>query len=290
MYGALAFGLGWRSDLPLHLFETAADAAADITVQTARELPHRGAVKWQGRVTTGFGDGLRLPLDGGTNIDVFGSDRVVVTPGPVWHGEMPVHFFSTIASAILASRGHLPIHGSALDIGGRAVLLCGKSGAGKSTLTAHLIALGAKLISDDLSVLVPGENPALLAGRPGIRLHPATAAWLSAQGKVEVMRPSYDHKVVVRPVRVPPHQATTLHRIFLLDREDTPLPPVLAQMALCAHMFRPRILARLAGQEARLVALSAVARKIGVTRVLGLHRYDQAQAMSRASEIWQLAG
>jgi HPr kinase/phosphorylase len=47
------------------------------------------------------------------------------------------------------------VHGTAVAIGGWAVLLTGKSGAGKSDLALRLIDRGAKLVCDDYVDLVP---------------------------------------------------------------------------------------------------------------------------------------
>ena len=45
----------------------------------------------------------------------------------------------------------LTIHGTALEIDGKGVLIIGKSKSGKSTTAIQLIALGSKLIADDTS-------------------------------------------------------------------------------------------------------------------------------------------
>jgi serine kinase of HPr protein (carbohydrate metabolism regulator) len=47
----------------------------------------------------------------------------------------------------------LLVHGTAVAIGGRAVLLRGPSGAGKSDLALRLIDAGARLVADDQSEL-----------------------------------------------------------------------------------------------------------------------------------------
>lgn len=54
-----------------------------------------------------------------------------------------------IASALTLA-GEEPLHGTAVEIGGRAIGLLGPSGAGKSTLAAMLIRDGARLLTDDV--------------------------------------------------------------------------------------------------------------------------------------------
>jgi len=64
---------------------------------------------------------------------------------------------------IMFDEGFLPLHGSAVDCHGQAIILSGEKGAGKSTLALKLHGLGFPLICDDLLYLRNGNN-ALLAG------------------------------------------------------------------------------------------------------------------------------
>jgi serine kinase of HPr protein (carbohydrate metabolism regulator) len=57
------------------------------------------------------------------------------------------------------------IHASCIAIGNRGVLLAGRSGAGKSDLALRLIDRGARLVSDDYTLLTL-EAGLLLAGPP----------------------------------------------------------------------------------------------------------------------------
>ncbi len=288
MNGAAAFGLGWRSDIPLLQFEQmACDGAADVEVRLVHQAPIRCETARHGNVSI-FQDGTRYHGDDGTVIDIFGCDRIMVTPGLDWQGELPVHFYSTVAAMLLALRGFMPVHGTALDVEGRAVLICGRSGAGKSSLAANLVALGAKLISDDLSVLrmMPGEAPRLLAGRPGIRLHPVTAAWLAARREIEAVLPSHGAKSVARPPRVAAFSEHRLDRVILLDRQETRLPVPLQIAALRAQIFRPRLMRKLPGHDARMCAMADIVHAVGLKRMLDLSRYDAGDAANRACDIF----
>lgn len=57
------------------------------------------------------------------------------------------------------------IHGTAVVIGDRAVLICGPSGAGKSDLALRLIDRGALLVADD-QVIVEAASPGAIARVP----------------------------------------------------------------------------------------------------------------------------
>ncbi|MFO6465490.1 HPr kinase/phosphorylase [Jannaschia sp. KMU-145] len=61
-----------------------------------------------------------------------------------------------------APDGALSVHGSAVRIGARGLLILGPAGSGKSGLAAGLIALGAMLIADDLTLILPGGGAPIL--------------------------------------------------------------------------------------------------------------------------------
>ncbi len=60
------------------------------------------------------------------------------------------------------------IHGTAISIGGHAVLIMGESGSGKSDLALRLIDRGAILISDDVVFLETRDNAPILTVAPNI--------------------------------------------------------------------------------------------------------------------------
>jgi hypothetical protein len=64
-----------------------------------------------------------------------------------------------VQAALWYQRGMLPLHGSALVVDGRAVVIVGNSGAGKSTLAATLASrVGARVVSDDTCVVQVGDD------------------------------------------------------------------------------------------------------------------------------------
>lgn len=69
-----------------------------------------------------------------------------------------VFIMGTGMGAIIHQRGLLPLHGSCVTDGKRAVLICGDSGAGKSTTASEFLAHGWKLLTDDVAVIKNFEN------------------------------------------------------------------------------------------------------------------------------------
>jgi len=64
-----------------------------------------------------------------------------------------------------ATRGGALVHGASAIRHGRGYLFFGESGAGKSTLSAHA-GPSATVVSDDLSLVLPGPNGPQLVGSP----------------------------------------------------------------------------------------------------------------------------
>ncbi len=61
------------------------------------------------------------------------------------------------------------LHGSAVEVAGRGLLILGMSGAGKSRLALDLIGIGAGLIADDQVDLVRREDQVILSAPEPIR-------------------------------------------------------------------------------------------------------------------------
>lgn len=65
-------------------------------------------------------------------------------------GLLRLYILGTCLGVILMQRRVLPLHGSAIEINGKAYAFVAESGVGKSTLAAAFISRGYKLISDDV--------------------------------------------------------------------------------------------------------------------------------------------
>lgn len=245
-----AFGLRWRSDRPTPWFADAPDdgRAADVSI-TRRKMPSpRPGGR---RINRGelFDDGTRFALDGAV-FDMFDGDRIE------WAGpgdEVPFALCSTVAAHVLAWRGLVPLHGSAVAFDGRAILVAGESGAGKSTLAHALLDRGGQLVSDDLSALLPntaGGVPMLIPGRPAIRL-----AERIGDDKAKPKR-------LALPPRVDPDQPVPLAMLLLL--QDEPVEPGASARtkALAAQIFRPKWMRQLPHWTPRMQTVFQAAQRI----------------------------
>lgn len=251
-----AFGLLWDSDRPLDQFLASTEPGpADVTVRRQPRLRDRpgGTPINNGEV---FPDGARFRF-GDATFDVFDGERVEwASPED---GGVPAALFGTVVAIVLALRGLVPLHGSAVEIDGRAVLLAGPSGAGKSTLCEALIQRGGRLVSDDLSAMnaMTGEGvPTLLPGRPAVRLFPDGAPAVG-------LKNLYPMPMVDLARTVP------LRSLILLQRAPAPAGLAGASEAQMAQLFRPRWMQVLPHQRTRTASLFYAARTIAIFNLPG---------------------
>jgi HPr kinase/phosphorylase len=106
----------------------------------------------------------------------------------------------------------LILHASCVAVQGRAVLITGPSGAGKSSLALQLLALGARLVSDDQTE-VAVTDAGLMARCPS----PAIRGLIEARGMGLLRADPVEAPVVLvvdlaqpETERLPPHRTITI--------------------------------------------------------------------------------
>jgi len=78
-------------------------------------------------------------------------NEILVSPFANTHDDyLRLYILGSCMGAILMQRKILPLHGSAIEIDGKAYAIVGDSGAGKSTLAKAFLTKGYKLLSDDV--------------------------------------------------------------------------------------------------------------------------------------------
>ncbi len=94
-----------------------------------------------------------------------GRDRVTCDLGVMPDSpELAPIVFGNILACLGLQHGKLPLHGSAVAIDGRAILLLGRAGAGKSALAAAFALAGLSVLADEAAVV--SEACCLPAGGP----------------------------------------------------------------------------------------------------------------------------
>lgn len=290
MHTTLAYGCHWVSDFPLPLFQSHSFSIhnAEVEVRLGRAYAEDRAFHFANGRLRFCTDGLRYLADDGTVLDLYGASRISVTPGPEWDGVPPPAFYGTITAALLVARGRLPIHGSAVALGEKAVLLCGHSGAGKSTLTAALLAGGAKLLSDDLSAIQApdaGRRATLFAGRRAVRLFPDLAEILAAHVPAEQLHLVDERKTLVLPPVAGPETSYPLAAILVLGgNPEVIATPEAAALALLEHGYRRRAFRHLPGHSHRVELCRRIAATVPVLEFPRVQARDDA-GLRRAADM-----
>lgn len=237
-----AYGLMIRSELPLpELVETAGSSRPDLDIRLdAVEGPMPEAdqprlvrfgeadayLSWPGIARIRLGD------DGRIAIDALGDEDKLVR----------FALIGPVLAAALQLRGVPLLHGSAVSLGGRALLVLGHKGAGKSTMAAALAAGGAHVLNDDVLPLVLLDGSiGLAAGYPGLKLPRALHELLLPHWPIAGSRAADDDDkaVVADPALLTGTFA--IAALLVLDPKggDRPveLPPAAALPELLQHAY-----------------------------------------------------
>lgn len=92
------------------------------------------------------------------------------------------HFILGVSLGIaLHQRGHLTLHASGVNIGGKAVAFIGDKYQGKTTTASAFYAHGHPLITDDTIVLSTEDTSSVLPGFPQLKLRPEVIASLNLE-------------------------------------------------------------------------------------------------------------
>ena len=199
------------------------------------------------------------------------------------------HLLGQVLPRVLAHRGRLVLHASAVVGPSGAIAILGGTGAGKSTLAAALLAHGCELVADDALVLEWHDEQLMAVPDPrGVRLLPAAAERLVAgavladaetdtAGKFRIAR-GLSTMTTLEPL--PLVGAVLLQPSTTAGRIDVePLPPATALMAFLEHSFHLDLwdrdrLAR------RLRDFGRVAEALPLSRLRFRHHYGDLTTLS----------
>jgi hypothetical protein len=174
LYHYSAFGLAISSEMHCpELSPSSPERPADVEIRVGPVVHPTDAAETDGPQTQTVDGIYHLHVPQVARYRTSEGREIVVEPLP---GAIPedvrLFLLGTMFGALLHQRGELPLHASAVSVGGAAVAFCGHSGAGKSTLAAALHRRGFPLLSDDTGVVLPAADGSLVyhPGVPRIRL------------------------------------------------------------------------------------------------------------------------
>ncbi len=175
------FGFEIKSELPLRRLNDAKGTRGELVIEARETLDAPGQepvstlVDEAGRcwyASYELEDGcclLRLPPSGSFLVDPKRGRVMVDCQGG--DNELLEHRIASSALCVLlALRGDLVLHASAVEVDGRAVLFCGPTQRGKSTLARALGEAGYRLLGEDgIALGLRGDEPIAFPGARGVR-------------------------------------------------------------------------------------------------------------------------
>lgn len=226
-----------------------------------------------------------------------GREVTIDTPLPIDAPDVALFVLGSVLGFLCHQRGLLPLHASCVAFKGRVLAFAGHSGAGKSTMATLLLAQGAQLLSDDITVIdVHAEGgPIVLPSFPRQKLWRDT---LDAFGLEpgRYLRRTVGLEKFDRPVaghfQAAPMRLDGLFQLLSRGREDaprrTPIVGLPAVRMLYENVYR-RNAAGLLGLSDRIFKDCALLAKSLPHEALFLP--DGIDKMSRiGSELGQLLG
>ena len=187
-----------------------------------------------------------------------------------------IYLQGSVFGMLLHQRGLIVLHASAVEVNGKAVLICGRSGLGKSTLAAALCQRGHRLLSDDVSAIAFDEaGQAWVSG--DARQHKLTAGAIDAlaldgQRHGPVSRSA--DKYYVEPLAASSGSNTPVAAVLALRREQPGWPVGLVDIdrinavrVLLRNAYRPHIVKHTGQTRRYLEAAGAITARCSVSRL-----------------------
>jgi len=153
-------------------------------------------------------------------------NEIIIEPLPSADFQtLRVYLLGTAFGVLLIQRCLVPIHGSAIEINSKAVILTGNCGAGKSTLASWFLKSGFNYLSDDISVISMENNiPFVSSSFEQRRVNLDSALMLGFD--VESLTPacSHDEKFIIKT----PHQfiSNPIHLSSIIQIEEASISEV----------------------------------------------------------------
>ena len=167
---------------------------------------------------------------------------------------------------VIAHRGRMVLHASAVAIGDSAIAFAGESGCGKSTLAASFDATGFEALADDAVIVTVGAGESSVqALYPGLRLWPSSVAALGRERDDISPMAQYSTKGRLPPAQRSASAARHLAALFLLTPASEILEstPVLATQTsardTCMEIIRSTFHLDVADPERAAQLLDSVA-------------------------------
>ncbi|MCD7033161.1 aldolase [Metabacillus sp. GX 13764] len=188
-YAYTVFGLSLESEIPLpeliHFNRPALDLDCEIVIRDLTSV-------WDS-LSSGESkffmekDHVMFKAANTAIFSIKDGSRIIVSPFPgADFAKIRLYILGSCMGALLMQKGMLPLHGSAIEIDGRAYAIVGESGAGKSTTAAAFLKEGFKLLSDDVISIENREGVPLV-----FPAYPQQKLWQESMNSFEMQTQHY---------------------------------------------------------------------------------------------------
>jgi hypothetical protein len=154
------FGWQLESELELPNLPTGDTSdCVDVTFRLGDAPPLEDAIPLGTLVSYNRNGCARIEIPGVAAFVVRDGREVVIAPQMAPDApDIGVFLLGSVIGILCHQRGELPLHASCVEIDGRAVVFSGLSGTGKSTLAAAMVALGTRMLADDVAVATRADD------------------------------------------------------------------------------------------------------------------------------------
>lgn len=218
-----------------------------------------------------------LKMDGIARYLVRNGNEIVVQPAEgSLESDVRVFLLGSCLGALLHQRGVLVLHASGIGTQKGAFLFTGPSGMGKSTLLGELLARGHSMLVDDVCAITPDS-----AGDPIVQpAYPRTRVWADTAKKLvletagmERTRPEMEkfERQVPEQFWDQPARLRRIYHLTSTNKDELcldPLPRLQTFGAVLHNTYRHVFLDGLEMRKPHFDLVSAVAGRVGVTRVV----------------------
>jgi hypothetical protein len=285
LYRYYGFGLDFQSVIPIpEMREGAAGHSEPVIIQLGAAPCPGGLVEITAGVAAGPHD-FWMDVPGIVRLHVSGGSAITIDPASdAILSDIRTYLLGSAMGALLHQRGLLPLHASAVEIEGQAVVFCGPSGAGKSSIALRLVKRGHRLLCDDICVIDTAAGaPRIWPGLTNLKLWRES---LEAAGEehhaLDAVLPTLD-KYKLPITEMAEYRSFDPSHIFLLsvsehgDTKATPLHGVQGISALVTNTFRGQLvhpMGRSRGHFDQCIATSKAAHIILLSRPWALPEVD----------------